>query len=400
MSYSYDRYIKPLASTDTNLHIVDNDDIIKYTLNPFSILNVLVNNNTIRISVKSGRVIIIPFSTINESKLALPKIKTAIDSLTSKSPLFIGNDIKNYINNIQTSSFYYQDTIPIGTGTNFIKEGTLWYDSEYGYLYIYVFDGTYYQWVTAAGDVGDTGSTGATGPAGATGSKGEIGATGSVDFLNISSSIIPGTGSIYDIGATSGYGWNDIFVNNINLGNPSISLSTDGTNLLVNGDNLIGELSTEVSNLSVVDGVTIEVNPVGNAIRLMETVASPDSGVRTFEGLINVSAEPSNDPNFTGLSLVTSDYVESAKTIIATRLNITPVVSSFLVGDGVATSFTLEHALGTTDVIIQVYNVATGQTVETDSIRVDSQNISIDFASAPDADSYKVVTMGIQAFGY
>ena len=90
MSYSYDRYIKPLAPTDTNLHIVDNDNIIKYTLNPFSILNVLVSNNTIKISVKSGRVNIIPFTTINETKLALPKINTAIDSLTSKSPIFIG----------------------------------------------------------------------------------------------------------------------------------------------------------------------------------------------------------------------------------------------------------------------------------------------------------------------
>ena len=202
MSYSYDRYIKPLASTDTNLHIVDNDNIIKYTLNPFSILNVLVNNNTIRISVKSGRIIIIPFSTINESKLALPKIKTSIDSLTSKSPLFIGNDIKNYINNNQSSPFYYQDNIPVGTGTNSIKEGTLWYDSEYGYLYIYVFDGTYYQWVTAAGSVGDVGPIGATGSSGINGTSGSSGTSG-IDGTSGTSGI-DGTSGSSGIDGTSG----------------------------------------------------------------------------------------------------------------------------------------------------------------------------------------------------
>jgi hypothetical protein len=52
------------------------------------------------------------------------------------------------------------------------------------------------------------------------------------------------------------------------------------------------------------------------------------------------------------------------------------------------------------DVIVQVYDANTGATVETEAIRVDDQNVSIEFAVAPATDGYKVVTMGIKAFDY
>ena len=83
---------------------------------------------------------------------------------------------------------------------------------------------------------------------------------------------------------------------------------------------------------------------------------------------------------------------------ISTRLNQVPVVAAFTIGDGVSTSFTLEHALGTTDVIVQVFEIATGSTVETESIRVDLQSMSIQFSSVPSVDKYRVVAMGIKSF--
>jgi hypothetical protein len=95
-----------------------------------------------------------------------------------------------------------------------------------------------------------------------------------------------------------------------------------------------------------------------------------------------------------------SNNLEATKTAVSDRLNITPVVSSFTIGNGVDTSFTCEHALGTMDVIVQVYDANTGATVETEAIRVDDQNVSIEFAVAPATDGYKVVTMGIKAFDY
>jgi hypothetical protein len=52
------------------------------------------------------------------------------------------------------------------------------------------------------------------------------------------------------------------------------------------------------------------------------------------------------------------------------------------------------------DVIVQIYDMDTGATVETESIRVNDQSVSIEFAVAPDTNSYRVVTMGIKAFDF
>ena len=272
---------------------------------------------------------------------------------------------------------------------------------------------------------------------------------------------------------------------------------------------LLSEVSDAIAELAIVDGVTIDVNEDDNTIRLSENVAAPDSGIRTFAGLIDVAAQPADDAGFNDLSLVTKKYMvdadaslqagldaeaaraegaegvltnnistevaareaaisteyaravaaegalgvridnvlsnidgaaldsltevvaafqaadgdinnaitnlsdaavanlstevaraTSCEAIVADRLNITPVVSSFTIGDGVETVFTLNHDLGTMDVIIQIYDMTTGSTVETESIRVDNQNVSIEFADAPATASYRVVTMGIKAFEY
>ena len=106
MGYSWDNFLKPSSTTDTNIQIMDNNGVVTYTINPYAILNVLVNNNLLKISLKSGKVIIIQFSSINESKLALPRIKALIDSLTSKTPNFITNNVKNYVQSVVGVFFY------------------------------------------------------------------------------------------------------------------------------------------------------------------------------------------------------------------------------------------------------------------------------------------------------
>ena len=105
MSYSWDKFLRPLSDTDTNIQILNNNNVVTHTINPFVILNVLINNNLIKISLKSGKVITIPFSTINESKLALPRIKQHIDTLNKKVPLFVNNELKNYVNDV-TDTFF------------------------------------------------------------------------------------------------------------------------------------------------------------------------------------------------------------------------------------------------------------------------------------------------------
>jgi len=175
MSYSWDKFLKPLSATDTNIQVQDDKGIVTHTINPYAVLNVLINNNIVKISIKSGKVITIPFSTMNESKMALPRIKQLIDSLNRKTPLFVNNEMKNYVNSV-TDAFFYQDSIPSGTGTDSIKVGTFWYDTEFELLYVYVYGNN---WMGAAG-VGPVGPIGPTGPSGVgpTGPAGPIGPTG------------------------------------------------------------------------------------------------------------------------------------------------------------------------------------------------------------------------------
>lgn len=64
------------------------------------------------------------------------------------------------------------------------------------------------------------------------------------------------------------------------------------------------------------------------------------------------------------------------------------------IGDGAATSFTIQHGFGTREVMIQVYDAATYDTVIADTVRTDTNNVTVAFSSAPSSDAYVVVVIG------
>ena len=59
-----------------------------------------------------------------------------------------------------------------------------------------------------------------------------------------------------------------------------------------------------------------------------------------------------------------------------------------------ATSYTVTHNLGTLDVHVQVYEVATGEEVTVDNVRATTSTVTVGFASAPSANAYRVVVIG------
>jgi hypothetical protein len=67
------------------------------------------------------------------------------------------------------------------------------------------------------------------------------------------------------------------------------------------------EVVAQMESMPGVDDSSIVVSE--NNISLKDTVAAPASGIRTFNGLVNVGSEPSLDDNFVDLSLVTKGYV-------------------------------------------------------------------------------------------
>jgi hypothetical protein len=65
-----------------------------------------------------------------------------------------------------------------------------------------------------------------------------------------------------------------------------------------------------------------------------------------------------------------------------------------VVGNGVDTSFTLVHAFNTREVMVQVYDSATYDTVITDVVRTDANTVTVAFSVAPSSSAYTVVVIG------
>ncbi len=103
MSYSYITFLRELSVSDKSIKIYG-DDILQYSINPFSIVNVRVSNNSLKINLMNDKVILLDFSSINESKLALVIIQEQINTLIHKVPLRIDNDINNYLSSVSGSS--------------------------------------------------------------------------------------------------------------------------------------------------------------------------------------------------------------------------------------------------------------------------------------------------------
>lgn len=61
------------------------------------------------------------------------------------------------------------------------------------------------------------------------------------------------------------------------------------------------------------------------------------------------------------------------------------------IGNGTATSFTITHNLGTKDVMCEIYEVSSGQTVYTDITRTTTNAVVVDFATAPTANQFRII---------
>jgi len=61
------------------------------------------------------------------------------------------------------------------------------------------------------------------------------------------------------------------------------------------------------------------------------------------------------------------------------------------VGDGTNTVYAVTHNLGTRDVIVQLYDNATYDSVYTDTVRTDANTVTLTFATAPASNAYRVL---------
>jgi hypothetical protein len=64
------------------------------------------------------------------------------------------------------------------------------------------------------------------------------------------------------------------------------------------------------------------------------------------------------------------------------------------IGNGADVNYGVQHGFGTREVLVQVYDASTYDTVVTDVVRTDENNVTVSFSSAPASNSYVVVVVG------
>lgn len=87
----------------------------------------------------------------------------------------------------------------------------------------------------------------------------------------------------------------------------------------------------------------------------------------------------------TGISVVTGT-VSVDTTVVARKYSVNCVGSS--------TAYTITHNLNTLDVIVQCYLISDGSEVVVDNLRATVNTVTVNFATAPATNVYRVVVLG------
>jgi len=150
------------------------------------------------------------------------------------------------------------------------------------------------------------------------------------------------------------------------------------------GSDMGGAVSIGDSN----DTITIPGNLIvtGDTTYHNETIQVVENNTISFEGATADAHE---------IKLTSAD-ADSDKTI--TLPNATggvAVTYSTTIGDASNTSYTVTHSLNTQDVIVQLYDASSLETVHADVVRTNATQITITFASAPTSNDIKVLVARI-----
>lgn len=179
------------------------------------------------------------------------------------------------------------------------------------------------------------------------------------------------------------------------------NLQVDGTTTTVNSATLdiadhIITLNTDVTGTPTQNaGVEVERGTSTNvAIRWNE---DDDKWQFTNDGTTytNLGSAPS-DASTTVKGIVELATTGEALTGTSTSLAVTPAglsARSFVttIGDGTNTSYTVVHSLGTRDLIVQLYDASSYDTVYADVTRTQLNELSIQFTNAPASNDIRVL---------
>jgi len=128
-------------------------------------------------------------------------------------------------------------------------------------------------------------------------------------------------------------------------------------------------------------------------MRLATITQGPGIDVTNGNGAITIGAETATTTNPGIVELATTAEAlagsDTARAVTPAGLAARSFVGT--VGDGSATSIVVTHNLSTRNVIVQLYDAATYDTVITDVVRTTSSAVTLTFATAPTSNAIKVL---------
>ena len=101
MAYNIDNFVK---LGERNLQIIDSSGTAKYSINPYQILNILQNNNLLKINLKSGKLITLDFQSSTEALQSVLTLQGIIDELVTITPFTIDKAVENWVEDIHSIS--------------------------------------------------------------------------------------------------------------------------------------------------------------------------------------------------------------------------------------------------------------------------------------------------------
>lgn len=215
----------------------------------------------------------------------------------------------------------------------------------------------------------------------------------STSTLSVPNIIVTGTQTVNNVevvSTSSGVVFegltNDGFETTLNVINPTADRSiylpnNSGTIALISDIPTVnnGQLSISVSGSGLtVASTTFTANQSGNS---SITISHADTSTQASV----------NNSGYTFIQDITLDTYGHITGIVSADASTLVAAREYAATVGGATSIAVNHGLATTDVIVQLYEIATGYTIYADVVRTNTSTVTLGFTTAPAAASIRVL---------